>query len=105
MFGWFTGPAKTATVLVRGHGFSWKYPVVVGREGGSSGIDVVWFIFQRRRVFSADLRGFLSAVWSGSVEVWFSVDQDSTVLWIFSDNDNCNVNGNGNDNGNGGEAL
>ena len=40
-----------------------------------------------------------------SVEVWFSVDQDSTILWIFSDNDNCNVNGNGNDNGNGGEAL
>ena len=47
-----------------------------------------------------------------SVEVWFSVDQDSTdirflwiLLWIFNDNDNCNVNDNGNDNGNGGEAL
>ena len=108
MFGWFKGPAKTTTVLVRGHGFSWKYPVVVGREGGSSGIDVVWFIFQQRRVFLRIYGGFF-LLFSGGLVFCGSGFYGYTVLWIllwiFNDNDNCNVNGNGNDNGNGGEAL
>ena len=65
---------------------------MVGREGGSSGIDVVWIVFQRRGVSFYGLRFY------GYTVLW-------VFLWICNDNDNCNVNGNGNGNGNDGEAL